>query len=537
MTIHDFIDSVLLEVCSRLPCGGLYLDFQNNPNHLTLLEEVLLEHGISATEVKSALDSMLENEHGKSTLDIALLKQLGMQLRNEDDFARLDINDPNIEQTQYESPKRGNTVFDTEYVSYRRLLQWAAQQKEIKIFVAKSLMRISGDAGLNVVTWRPNYVFGGTNQLPILGVYKLNQMYPEKISITATLPTGIRQELDRADEINEFLATSERPWRLYINKDGTIVPTSFDVSRSIKIEKTQGSKADLALLNQRDEEVFWISVKTSDYLGEKGQVLSSIDFTRYGRLKTLYDTYANKNRTAFSGDVKGEDVKRLFNTFLERALQINGHKQAGLLHVIDVDVKGKDIIFTHRSGKKSVVNESHPAYISTQRALKKAAKAVRKYPGINLYFITLGTPTIFLDLMKENGLIERDVLNTIAGKAIYGDDFYLGNTTFSRNNLNMILQTKQHLVIKHHMSAGEVTGVILGTDERGHIMFNPNLPTKVTDSLQQIIDYYVPVMSLRQEPNEDFEWTDDAGDNMLFNAMLEIVPKAKIPGKKQEIEI
>lgn len=538
MTTDKFLKNLILDVSMRLPCGGAYLDFRND-DHLCLIETVLEKQGLNREQINGVIGKLIEKNEETNNLsdsDISMLKTLGLKLKSDSEYRTLKINDVDIESVTFNTGG-GSRVFQEEFIPYNKLYSYIKNQALIYITVAGTRNKMRSADNIKICAWGPSRGPEMANYEQIIAIFKLTKQFPKIIKILNREPTGINYEMQKVEELNGILSKSATPYFLYIYKDKKVVPMHVSVKTASKIIGV--GKADIALENELKKEVFWISYKYGDYFGKQGQILLSVPFQQYGSLQGLYDEgFSNKPLTD-SRDVSGKDIQKFINEFIKRVLIKSGLNKYGIKNVIKVDVKGKNILFYTQPNNVITIGPNHPIYdlVSDPVVLKKTAKNVKKEQKLNLYFFIQGTSEYYFDMMAETELLDRETLDTIAGKSIYGSDFYVGNNKFGRENINILLQTSHKLVVQQHKTGDDVDGLILKTDEQGHILINPNLPSIVTEELGRVIDVYLPVLFARFTRNESFKWEDETGGNMILGGRFLILPKGKMPSKAIEIKM
>lgn len=538
MIMEKFLKDVILEVSMRLPCGGAFLDFRND-EHLTLIENVLQSRGIPTEQIDGIVHQLAEKGEEKNELsinDINTLKGLGLRLKSESDYKSLKIDEVDIESVVFNTGG-GARVFEENVLKFRKLYSYVKTSKIVHVTTASSINKMRSADNIRICQWGPSRGPGSANYDQIIAVFKLFKQFPATIKISSQPPQGINYEMQKVEELNDILTKSAVPSTLYIFKDKRVVPMNVSVKSAIKV--TGVGKADIALENEKKQEVFWISYKFGDYFGKQGQVLLSVPFQQYGSLQGLYDSGFANRPLASDKDVPGKEIQRLINAFIKSVLTKTGLTKQTIKNAVRVDAKGKNVLIYVEGNKVVTIPPGHPIHdlAGDPVILKKMAKNVRKEGRLNLHFFLQGTPEHYFDMMKESEMMDQETLNTIAGKSIYGTDFFIGNTDFGRENINMLLQTSQKLIVSQHKSGDEPDGLILRPDAQGHILLNPNLPTAVTDELQRVIDVYLPVLFTRFTRNEAFKWTDETGKNMIFGGRFLILPKGKMPSKAVEIEL
>jgi len=536
--MEKFLKDVILEVSMRLPCGGAFLDFHDD-NHLVLIEAALQQRGLSSEQSNAVLQQLAEKDNQKNNLthsDISTLKMLGLRLKSESEYQSLKLNEVDVESVTF-TTGGAHRIFEEATVKFKKLYAYIRSQSTVYITVAGSINKMRSADNIRICQWGPSRGPGSANYNQIVAVFSLIKQFPAILQVSTNLPQGINYEMQKVEELNDILQKSATPSHLYIYKDKKIVPMHVMARSAAKV--TGVGKADIALENERKEEVFWISYKNGDYFGKQGQVLLSVPFQQYGSLQGLYDSGFTDRPLASDKDVPGKEIQRLINIFIKAMMVKAGLNKYTIKNAVRIDAKKKDVLIYVEGNKLVTIGPNHPMYdlVGDPVILKKMAKNVRKEGKLNLHFFLQGTPEFYFDMMKDSEIMDRETLNTISGKSIYGTDFFVGNNRFGRENINMLLQTSRKLIIQSHNAAGESDGLVLRTDEQGHILMNPNLPSAITDELEQVIDVYLPVLFTRFTRNEGFKWTDETGKNMIFGGRFLILPKGKMPSKAIEVNL
>lgn len=536
--MEKFLNDVFLEVSMRLPCGGAFFDLQNE-DHLVLMENVLQTRGLSQPEINDVMQHIIEKEETKNNLsstDISLLKTLGLKLSSEADYRKLKIDEVDVESVTFNTGG-GARVFDDKVLKFRKLYSYIKSQKVVHITVAGTVNKMRSADNIRICMWGPSRGPGSANYDQIITAFKLIQQFPNTIRVSTKAPQGINYEMQRVEELNDILNKSATPSNLYLHKNKRVVSAGIAIKNAAKVTGT--GKADIALENEMKKEVYWISYKHGDYFGKQGQILLSVPFQQYGSLQGLYDGGYVDKPLASDADVPGKEVQKLINAFIKSMMAKAGLGKYTIPQVSRVDAKGKNVLIYTVNGKVVTIGPSHPVYdlAADPIILKKLVKYVRRDGPLNLNFFTQGTPEYYFDMMRDSKIMDKESLATIAGKSIYGMDFFIGNTNFGRENINMLLQTSHKLNVQQHMIGDEVDGIILRTDEQGHMLINPNLPSPITEELGKIIEVYLPVLFARFTRNEHFKWTDETGKNMIFGGRFLILPKGKMPSKAVEVKL
>jgi hypothetical protein len=135
------------------------------------------------------------------------------------------------------------------------------------------------------------------------------------------------------------------------------------------------------------------------------------------------------------------------------------------------------------------------------RYMRAKSAAISKFMAMDglkkkLIFFTPDTFSVMMDFLDGT-----DVSKEIAGKAIYGVDFEFGkDKPFGRENVNILLKSKTPITVEPHVLKNKENAVLIKTDERGHVLFNPNLP--LPKDMDDPILTYRPVFHPKWVQNE-----------------------------------
>ena len=114
----------------------------------------------------------------------------------------------------------------------------------------------------------------------------------------------------------------------------------------------------------------------------------------------------------------------------------------------------------------------------------------------------------------------------IAGKAIYGLNFKIdGSAPFGEQNCNLLMQSGTPLTVEQHTESTE-PAIVLKTDSKGHVLFNPNLP--LPKSLGDPILIYRPMLQARYTKNEFTVFKLNDTTHLFLGMRILIIPAGKI---------
>lgn len=543
MNKDKLIEKVIRDVSYQMPCGGAFLDFHND-EHIMLVEDILLENYKIDQEMVNELVRELRSPKNSTKLspeDIFDLKQLGLDM-SDTEISKIDISSFDPYKVTFDTGG-GQRVFQPKKVNYRTVEESVDKQKKCYITVSKTVSKLRSEDNIRMVQWGRSRGIGHGAYEQILAMFTLHKQHADKVNIVTRTPPGINYEFSRAEEINNVLNKSAVPFKLFVEKDGVIKNMGVSVKKADKVLGV--GKADIALKDTVGE-VFWISYKHGDFFGEEGQISKYVPFQQYGSLQGLYDKAIKSGAEGMEidpDDVKSDDLKKVINYFLNNTMKKSGLTNHGMMGVEEVTTTPKEDAYEvhFKTGRILRIPEGHQFFeiFDDLEIYRKLVKFLEKGPG-NLYFYPQGTKEFYFDFLKSK-LLDQKTLKNIAGKSIYGMDFYIGNTKFGRENVNILLQTSKSLEVKQHKigkgtEIEEVDGLIIKTDSKGHMLFNPNLPNEDVVATFKSLEQYAPVLYCRFTRKEVFRWSDDKGRNMVLGGRFMILPKGKKSARAEEIK-
>ena len=242
-------------------------------------------------------------------------------------------------------------------------------------------------------------------------------------------------------------------------------------------------------------------------------------FQQYGSIKTLHKRLS-KEKSKWN---------EIINNFLDKLLPtIDHHKtikkgytfgntQGGIAYTSDPNPE---------SGFTAEENNLIQANISTIENVfdNEANKNLNK----TFYFLKSGF-NAWMDML--DGSTEA---RQIAGMSIYGLDFKLNSTNYGPENVQCLIQTNELLNVNYNYDQeDEPNGMKISTDQRGHILFNPNLPAP-KDADDPILQYR-PVLNARYTEVENFVFTRSNSVIILLGCRILVMPFGKIPGTSKSL--
>jgi len=535
-TRENLIERVLRDVSFRLPCGGAFIDFKDE-RYITLVRESLERYGVSQTEADDVVQGIQTKDNEKPETnnpppeDVALLHRLGLDMRD-DEIGKIDLNSVDENKTIFDTGS-GHRVFQSKKLSYKQLEDFINTQKVCYATTARTISKIRSENNIRVIEWGRSKGPGRGPYDQIVSIFKLIKSSGGKIQISNKAPVGMNYELTRAEEINKVLESSAIPFRLFIEKDGIIKDMGISVKKAHKIVGT--GKADIALLDEHNSEVFWLSYKHGDFFGKEGQVAKHVPFQQYGSLQGLYDKSleSDEDLDVEQGDATSKDIKKVVNHFVHSTIVKSGMEKYSILDVEEVTGTPDGNYEIHKAdGTSQVIKEDDIRFkaLDDIEFYRRIVKFLKAGPG-NIHFFLQGVKEHYFNFLKSK-MLDQKILNNIAGKSIYGADFYVGNYDFSRENVNLLLQTSRTLEVGQHKQAKntdaeEIDGIVIKTDEMGHILFNPNLPDEDVTNMFKTIDQYTPVLYVRFTTKETFRWSNETGRNIILGGRCMIIPQGK----------
>ena len=181
-------------------------------------------------------------------------------------------------------------------------------------------------------------------------------------------------------------------------------------------------------------------------------------------------------------------------------------------------LKGKNVEITMDTTKK-VIKDTYGIF--SARKTFYETNIWKKHKKIDLYIVP--SKTAFYRSFEKD-----PKYSDIAAATIYGTEFKKGNTKFSKENVNILLQAKETLTLEPMTDEnGAIAGVNLDTRQSGHIVFNPNVPSTKPEIAQ-----YLPVFNLRHTKALTFGFKDGGKTNLIAGGRYLIMPQGQATGRK-----
>jgi hypothetical protein len=121
-----------------------------------------------------------------------------------------------------------------------------------------------------------------------------------------------------------------------------------------------------------------------------------------------------------------------------------------------------------------------------------------------------------------------DITKEIAGKAIYGVDFKMDKSTpFGSENVNVLMQSSTPITVSPTENTNGELSILIQTNERGHVLFNPNLP--LPKNMADPILQYRPVFHPSYLENEVHSETIGDTAYLFLGLRIFIRPDGKVP--------
>jgi len=540
MDKFKFINDIINSISLRLSCGGALFNSKNE-QHINTVVDVCKEYNIDKEKTKFIVE-FLNNENTKkmSSSDIDLLKNLGLELSSNSEYEKINLKQDHSK-VMFDTGS-GAKHFSQKKVDYKTLLSAVlSDKKQSYITYSRTINKMRTSKNSRMIQWKRIKNLNHPDIDQIIAIYNLYKSYPDKFIISQKVPAGVTYEVLKVNEINEFLKDFSVPLKLYMKRDGKLIDMGVTVKSAIKVVGT--GKADISLLDENQKEVFWISYKEGDFFKKENEI-ANVPFQQYGSLQTLYDKKTPDEINL--EDAKQSDIKKLINKFMKTVLDESGARKYSINGVTNIEPTNdeKFILSFESATKKMSVTNTNILYpiLDDVQVNSKLEKFIKDKKVINIHFYLQGNKEYFYNFISKEKKIDKKTLKNIAGKSIYGMDFFVGNKKFGRENVNILLQTSKPLDIKLHKinaktELEEPDGIIIDTDSRGHVMYNPNLPSDIEKEIEKSVEEYQPVLNVRYTRKEVFRWESENGEqNIILGARLLILPVGKTSVNAIEIE-
>lgn len=480
--------------------GMLWYDTEGN-----LIGEQIFDEKIGAKVVAKKDKPEIKAELS----EVEILRQLGLD-KFEDSEILNHINDDIKGVTL--SPGPNNKYGLTTPVNIDGLQNILRKEGELVITYSGNTKKIRTKNNIRVAEWSTAKSTTSIDFKRALMVYKFYIKNKDSVNLVAKEARGIGYEKMQVDNLNTWFEKHKvtTPLHLFISDEmQQFRDTGVNVNSAKKI--TGVGKADLAL-QENGIPKFWISYKHGNYWTEEGSTLANVPFQQYGSIKTLHKRLSTEK----------SKWNEIINNFLDKLLPTiedkKTIKKGKRLEISDNDliyVNDASIFFTPK--EKELILANH-----------KTLYNIFKNPANeNLNKVLCFVPNGFG--AWQDMLDGTDEARQIAGMSIYGLDFKLNSKDFGPENVQCLIQTNQALNVDYNYDENnEPDGMKISTDQRGHILFNPNLPTP-KDAEDPILQYR-PVLNARYTEEENFVFTRSGSVIVLLGCRILIMPYGKIPG-------
>jgi hypothetical protein len=473
-----------------------------NEVNTELLDEILNNKGYADffSDVKESSEKTLSDE------DINILKTLiGSRLKvSDEELKKLDLSLVGI--PPYFP---GRVTLDK---LERAIALENRRKRKVKLTLADSRVRIiiNGKTVVQLDTSVPN-VFS-KNFPPFLLLLEFYKKHKNDLDVSQKEAAGLKAEFTQVDHINDYFKKNNpdgNSFHLFLKDGTTEVDSQVNVDSATK-ESGVFTKSDITLLD-KTKPVFWISFKDSDFFKKEGSPeLARINFQQWGSIKSLNQVYSNNPTWA--------------GIITKMVSGIQKHIQKTELTSVDVGIL---------AGKK-VVSKINGIPVK-EMFQGKDVELVRMHTLPILKFFNDSTLSKkYLYLCPEGFYTKLDFLDgtdetkEIAGKAIYGLEFKLdGSAPFSKENVNILMQSSTPVVLEPYTKIENISSILMSTNAKGHILFNPNLPLP-KDTEDPILKYR-PVIHSRPTDTENDKEVINGEGHLFLRMRVFIYPAERIP--------
>ena len=442
--------------------------------------------------------------------DISILKKFGLTLKYETLYQLIDLKSLDSKKISYQTGI-GNSRFLASEVNADMIENILKKESGVTITLTKSTFKFRDFKNVRVVEWHNSTDLKSKNFDRICMMYSLYKKYRNKIKLLEVEPRGIKYENERVSEINDYLKNFKAPVNLYVQDlDGKIVNTGKTIYSAKKIEGT--GKADIALLDENGNENYWMSYKFGNFYKKNLKDLDSIPFQQYGSLSRIYSKTDNTK------------VIEMIESFSDKVVSENNMESDGIKNVKDiVKIKGNFTVFFHNGETKSFPENSAVGKYMKNSSTRNQIKKFLNNGGGNIYFYNRKYVKNRHDFLNDDSFSREDS-NKMAGMSIYGINFEVKNNTFGRENVNILIQTRNRFVFS---DMTKKNSVLMQVDDRGHILFNPNTFNEKYCVNKKGWNKYTPVMSARYDSSQYFIWKSKNSNNLMLNVRFLVLPLGK----------
>ena len=442
--------------------------------------------------------------------DIDILRKLGLERFTDDEIIN-NLNQ-NISSVTL-SPGSNNKYGLTTPLNYNGLESILKKEGKLVITYSGTSKKIRTDSNIRIVGWSAAKSISSPDFKRAILVYQFYIKNRDKIELVAKQARGIGYEELQVNNLNTWFIKNDIkvPLRLYISDElNEFRDTGVNVNGAHKIEGV--GKADLAL-TENSTDKFWISYKHGNYWSEEGAAtsLAAVPFQQYGSIKNLHSKL---------GSEKGKWAEIIANFLDKTTEQLPDPTTIRIGQSLEIDDKTKKV----RTSDSNVMfsQEEKDLLLANKSSVNTVFK---NNPGLNkeIYFLPRGF-SVWIDMLDGS-----DESRQIAGMSIYGLDFKLNSSNYGPENVQCLIQTNETLNVEfHNDSEDEPNGIKISTDNRGHVLFNPNLPAP--KNAEDPILQYRPVLYARFTEVENFSYTRKGKVILLLGCRILVMPYGKIPG-------
>lgn len=526
MNREKIINAILLEYCHLAPDGGAYkidLDLL-----FKSIENLGYQHYFSAARLSESVDAIdkmvphlpeasVKKEKATKRLtddDIDLFRSImGPKLRH--DFSDEDLKNLDLSLPVNTPPDVFPSAEDfPSGLSYDEMVKRLKEAGPFRLTQSASRLRLYDKQGFCL------------SLVNIPGKLKLGTYYFRAMLLFLRLFKEHANDIKVADAVDSEKSTKESAeslakyfrennpnkvaFKLYIHDGADHVPTNIKADDAHYIASGGTRKADMAM-SENGRDTFWISFKSADFYKQKmGGPLARVGIRHYGMITALNDVLSTNP------------------TWIELRRKLI----AGLIKYIPrIQIDAKTTKIDPTTGYVSILNGKPVAEVVTGDNLTKLQhfskaverlltndKAKKKY----VYFCKSFGDGGMMDLLDGT-----DATKEIAGMAIYGLDFKLKGGTFGPENCNVLMQSKTPLTIEQHIGDVSEPSLIVKTDERGHVLFNPNLP--LPKDMEDPIIAYRPTFHTKTDVDEQMALLINEDLHLFLNLRIIITAYGRVP--------
>ncbi len=335
---------------------------------------------------------------------------------------------------------------------------------------------------------------------------------------------GLGPQNMQVEQLNTYFKQNNPtkvPFHLFI-KDG---PHTVDCGVSVDgASVISGSgKADFSMSN-KSAEVFWVSFKSANYLDAKDKTkLAPPGFENYAGSSELRNRYSN------NPVLKGIIKKLLAGMIAKAGTNVLDVSSSNITFKSIENVKNPILnTIDKKPISKLVSDDNIKQLIQRAVAVEKLVNS-DEYKGYQkkIYFVNNDQFSVAVDFL--DGTRET---RELAGKAIYGLDFEIDDSgrqkvKFGRENVNILMKSRTPITVEPFVK-GKEAAILISTDARGHVLFNPNLP--LPKDMDDPILAYKPVLNAQHFPNEIETIVIGKTVHLFLGTRIFVLPHARAKG-------